>query len=348
MALAAAFEKYTLRFRFDAGTSRGVLRLRDTYFLKIWDGQKPEFKGVGEAGPLPGLSPDYAVVEQELKRLCDQLPDYEVPTTNKSVNDLLDLVPSTAPSVRFALELALKDLINGGRGLLYQGPFTNGTYTVPINGLVWMGSFQFMKDQVDQKIKDGYRCIKVKIGAIDFDKECGLLKYIRETYGTRISIRADANGAFGKGDVFKKLERLAEFSLHSLEQPVKPGQIDLMKGLCTFQSVPIALDEELIGHNSLPEQQAILDSISPRFIVLKPTLVGGLAATERWIRLAEERGIGWWITSALESNVGLNGLAQFTAGFSPSLPQGLGTGLLFHNNTASKLSIRNGRLHYHP
>jgi L-alanine-DL-glutamate epimerase-like enolase superfamily enzyme len=211
-----------------------------------------------------------------------------------------------------------------------------------------MGSFEFMKKQIDTKISEGYSCIKIKIGAIDFEKECELLEYTRATYGDQISIRVDANGAFTGKDVFSKLERLSNFRLHSIEQPVQPGQPGLMQELCTAKTVPIALDEELIGITTISLQENLLDSIVPQFIVLKPTLLGGLASTNSWIRLAEQKGIAWWVTSALESNVGLNALAQFTARFNPDLPQGLGTGQLYHNNKPAKLSINKGQLKYTP
>lgn len=349
MPLDSSFDKYPLHFRFDAGTSRGVLKQRDTYFLRLWDSGEPDRVGVGEAAPLKGLSPDFAGIEIQLAKVCQRIRGYHPPQNATNIEAILnDLVPSACPSVRFALETALMDLVNDGIGIINRGPFIEGRLSIPINGLVWMGSFEFMKKQIDTKISEGYSCIKIKIGAIDFEKECDLLEYTRSTYGDLISIRVDANGAFKGKDAFSKLERLSSYRLHSIEQPVKPGQISLMRELCAAKSVPIALDEELIGIPTISSQENLLDSIGPEFIVLKPTLLGGLASSNSWIRLAEQKGIGWWVTSALESNIGLNALAQFTASFNPDLPQGLGTGQLYHNNIPGKLSISKGQLQYSP
>lgn len=232
--------------------------------------------------------------------------------------------------------------------MLFPGAFTEGSYSIPINGLIWMGDFDFMKDQIDQKIASGYNCIKIKIGAIDFEAECSLLDYIRNRYGQKISLRVDANGAFKPADVHQKLNRLSKFHIHSIEQPVLPGQHKLLRDLCLNPIIPIALDEELIGITDSDQKETLLDSIHPQYIVLKPTLLGGMDATREWIRLADQREIGWWITSALESNIGLNALAQFAATFKSKLPQGLGTGQLYTNNLPSRLYIDQGRLFYRP
>lgn len=349
MTLEASFQPYKLVFRFDARTSRGILREKTSYFLKVWDQGKPELIGIGEAGPLEGLSPDYSGIENELEHLSRSLCGCQMPASDNEINAFVGKMarPET-PSVRFALETALYDLLGGAKKLLFPGKFTHGESSIPINGLIWMGTQDFMKAQVDKKIAQGYHCIKIKIGAIEFGQECALLDYIRKTYGPNVSIRVDANGAFTAGEVKEKLQLLSAFDIHSIEQPVKPGQRELMRELSLNAAIPVALDEELIGVTVPEEQAALLDSIRPQYIVLKPTLLGGLEATRNWIRLAKARAINWWITSTLESNIGLNALAQFTASLPVKLPQGLGTGMLYKNNLATNLCIKRGRLFYHP
>jgi len=325
------------------------MRSHHTHFLNVWEADNPSCIGVGEAAPLPGLSLDYQKVPEELSVLCKKLTDSQSPTNARELADLLDRSGlAELPSLKFALEVAMKDLLSGGKAVIYPGAFTSGEKPIPINGLVWMGSFDFMKQQVDQKVAEGYKCIKIKVGAIDFAQECKLLEYIRTSYDQDISLRIDANGAFNDDNVVRKLEALSHYNLHSIEQPVKPGQHRLMRNLSDSNIVPVALDEELIGVTSPEKQRKLLEEVRPQYIVLKPTLLGGLQATRAWINLAMEMDIGWWITSALESNVGLNALAQFTATFNPEIPQGLGTGQLYHNNTATRLSIREGYLYYNP
>jgi len=347
--LEASFQSYKLIFKFDAGTSRGVLKERTTYFLRLWDPDQPEIAAVGEAGPLEGLSPDYSNLESKIQALCEALQGHPFPLSSHDIPASLDkFVTPSLPSLRFALETAFYDFLGGSNKTLFPGEFTEGKFSIPINGLVWMGSFDFMKEQVDQKIASGYNCIKIKIGAIDFELECNLLDYIRNRYGEKISLRVDANGAFKPADVHKKLEKLSTYNIHSIEQPIAPGQGQLMSDLCLNSTIPIALDEELIEIVDFDQKEALLDSIRPQYIVLKPTLLGGMEATTEWIGLAEQRGIGWWITSALESNIGLNALAQFAATFKSKLPQGLGTGQLYSNNLDSRLYIAQGRLYYDP
>ena len=349
MALEATFTKLKLKFKFEAGTSRGTLTSHDTYLLKLWEANASNQVGIGEAGPLVGLSPDYQDIESELARLCQEVREFRLPGDIAGCYALVNqLVSTQIPSLRFAFESALLDLTNGGRQIYFPGAFTSGLTSIPINGLVWMGSYEFMKKQVDQKVREGYSCIKIKIGAIDFDLECALIGYIREVYGKKLTIRVDANGAFNSKEVFSRLERLSSYKVHSIEQPVKAGQHALMRELSELNLVPVALDEELIGSYHPEAKEALLESIRPRYIVLKPTLLGGTKATVEWINLARQKKIGWWITSALESNVGLNVLAQFSADFDPHLEQGLGTGQLYRNNTPTNLSIERGRLHYKP
>ena len=342
MTLAASFQKYTLKFKFEAGTSRGVMRDRDTYFLKVWDSDTPDHSGLGEAGPLAGLSPEFEQVTQHLTSLCRSIQHHQLPTDPGQIPELVHhLVKPEAPSVRFALESSLLDLVGNKHPVDFK--------PIPINGLIWMGDFNFMKKQVDEKVAEGYRCIKIKIGALEFERECALLEYIRKSFDQDIVLRVDANGAFTAANAVARLKHLSRFKLHSIEQPVKPGQHKLLQSLCTDPLVPVALDEELIGITDPVQQEALLNFVKPQYIVLKPTLLGGFYMTDRWIKLAERRGIGWWITSALESNVGLNAIARYTAAKDPVIQQGLGTGQLYYNNVPPEnLQLKNGFLNYHP
>jgi o-succinylbenzoate synthase len=252
------------------------------------------------------------------------------------------------PSITFGLETAILDLIHGGRMMIFDTPFSHGMGSIPINGLVWMGDKDFMRRQIREKISEGYRCIKMKIGAIDFDSECALLHEIRKEYTEdELSLRLDANGAFQPAEALYKLRVLSEFRIHSVEQPVKQG-LEEMKEICMSSPVPVALDEELIGKYSYEEKLSLLEKIRPAYIILKPTLLGGFGSCREWIEIAGLLNTGWWITSALESNIGLNAIAQFTAAFSPAVPQGLGTGKLYHNNIESPLVITEGSLQYDP
>ena len=242
------------------------------------------------------------------------------------------------------------DLANGGRRQLYTNAFSEGKAVLPINGLVWMGDAGFMREQIQQKLAAGYACLKLKIGSLDFATELAILAEIRAVAGPeQLTLRVDANGAFAPADAPRKLAQLAEFGLHSIEQPLAAGQTAALAALCRTSPLPIALDEELIGVTNPARQAALLDAIQPAYIVLKPTLLGGHAATRHWIALAEARGIGWWLTSALESNVGLNAVAQLTGEYDVrGFPQGLGTGQLYHNNVAAPLHVGNGELRYEP
>ena len=349
MALKATFQPHSLIFKFNAGTSRGVLKERKTYIVKLWNMDRPDKIAYGEAGPIAGLSLERPDLDQELEAVCDALDSLPAPESEAAIPVMVEeLVSTSLPSIRFALEMALFDLLSGANLVPFPGNFSEGSVSIPINGLVWMGSFDFMKSQVDQKVAQGYNCIKIKIGAIDFVEECKLLEYIRNRYGEGITLRVDANGAFHRGNVFQKLNKLSNFGIHSIEQPVGPGQLKLSTDICRNSPVPIALDEELIKTIKTDQRKILLDSIKPQYIVLKPTLLGGIKSTSEWIQLAEERDIQWWITSALESNIGLNAIAQFTASFDNKLPQGLGTGQLFENNFPCRLYIEEGRLFYRP
>lgn len=347
--LVFGYKKHVLDFKFDAGTSRGILKQKETFYISVCEKSFPDTIGYGEAGPLPKLSlDDFPDFEQRLIQLISQLNEQDLSLEQIALDDFVSLyIPAKYPSVRFAIETALLDLRNGGQRLIFPSGFTAEHKAIPINGLIWMGDREFMLEQIDQKLKDGYNCIKMKIGAIDFDQECELLGYIRGKFdSSQVTLRVDANGAFSPDDAIEKLNRLAIYDLHSIEQPIKQGQIEAMRQLCEVTPLPIALDEELIGVDDFEAKRMLLEKINPQFIILKPTLVGGLRSCDDWIALAEKMNIGWWITSALESNIGLNAIAQYTATFDPEMPQGLGTGQLYHNNIESPLRIDAGTLIY--
>jgi len=314
--LKASFKKEVFQFKIPAGTSRGILKDRPTWFFKVWDSESPEVFGLGECAPLVKLSiddrPDF---EQKLQEVCDNIEFYS------SINrhDLLAF-----PAIRFGLEMAFNDLKSGGHRQYFG---TVNQPEIPINGLIWMGDEAFMKSQIDQKLKEGWGCIKMKIGAIDFQKELNLLSYIRER-NSKIQLRVDANGAFDESDVFQKLEALAKYDLHSIEQPIKAHQWEFMNEICEKSPIPIGLDEELINVYGSKKLE-LLDSIQPQYLVMKPTLLGGFDLTNEWIDLAEEKNIKWWITSSLEAGEGLLALKQYVGEKRLSEFQGLGTGTLF-------------------
>ena len=329
----------TLHFKQPAGTSRGVYMTRKVWYLRITDQTTGNY-GIGECAPLPALS-------------CDDLPDYETilaghcrHTEMTGTIDYDALRPY--PSMLFGLETALQHLHTSSIKL-WNTSFAEGEQGIPINGLIWMGNFDEMYKRIEEKMRLGFRCIKVKIGAIDFDKELELLAHIRKHFSPeQIELRVDANGAFSVSDVSEKLDALSRFHLHSIEQPIRAGQWTAMRQLCTKPPVPIALDEELIGINTLARKIELLETIRPQYIILKPSLHGGLKGASEWITLATQRGIGYWITSALESNIGLNAIAQWCATLNPNLPQGLGTGLLFTDNIDYPLHIKGDCLWFNP
>jgi len=345
----AEYTKYRLNFKFDAGTSRGVLKTKDTFFIRVSSDQFSGVLGYGEAGPLPQLSTDDVPgFEEKLQLVCRDISGISVPGTEEGILDFVsEKVPTELPSVRFAMETALLDLLNGGRRRVLKNAFYDDHQSIAINGLIWMGTREFMLEQIRQKLDQNYNCIKLKIGSIDFEQECGLLEFIRKQYSAdQVTLRVDANGAFSAKEALSKLRRLADYGLHSIEQPIKQGQREAMNALCRLSPVPIALDEELIGVNDIREKQSLLREINPQYIILKPTLVGGIQSTREWIALAEEMGVGWWMTSALESNIGLNAVAQLTSTYHPNIPQGLGTGQLYHNNIDSPMTIDKGEIVY--
>ena len=336
--MKASFFPYRLEFKQASGTSRGILKTKETWFIKIED---EHATGFGECGMFRGLScddrPDF---ESKLKWVCHHI-DLGL---EQLLIELIDF-----PSIQFGLEMAFLDLLSDSSNVLFPSKFTSGKGSIPINGLIWMGDEQFMKSQIRSKIDAGFDCLKIKIGAIDFDTELSLIKAIRKEYDVEtIELRVDANGAFSPLEAMEKLKRLSDFNLHSIEQPIRQGQHDAMAKLCAHAPLPIALDEELIGIHDVTKRSLLLQTINPQYIILKPTLVGGFSGSQSWIDLAEKQSVDWWITSALESNIGLNAIAQWTYQLNVNRPQGLGTGALYTNNIEAPLKIYNGRLIYAP
>ncbi|QKG55667.1 o-succinylbenzoate synthase [Hymenobacter sp. BRD128] len=347
--LTLTYQRRVLRFNFPARTSRGALTEHVAYYLGLNDAADPARVGWGEAAPLAGLSPDYGPdFEATVQAFCQQFNRARYHSL--AAAEAAALVPASLPALRFALETAVLDWSSGGRHQLYANAFSLGQAGLPINGLVWMGDAAFMREQIRQKLAAGYACLKVKIGSLDWATELALLAEIRaEASPAQLVLRVDANGAFAPAEALARLMQLASFGIHSIEQPIAAGQWAALAQLGRESPVPIALDEELIGLTDPSQQEALLDAVRPPYLVLKPTLLGGHAATRRWIALAEARGTAWWITSALESNIGLNAVAQLTGEYAVGdFAQGLGTGQLYANNLAAPLSIRAGALHYSP
>jgi o-succinylbenzoate synthase len=324
--MIASFHPYHLKFKKPVLTSRGSMAYKNGYFITI---QHNGIKGIGE---------------------CSYIGDYN------DKKKLPEYIVGHYPAIAFGLETALLDLQNGGRHEIIQGSaFYQGTQDIPINGLVWMGSDEFMQQQIEQKLADGFRCIKIKVGAIDFAEECRLIENIRKNYPPdQIEIRLDANGAFTESNVRERLKILSQYTIHSIEQPIRPQQYLLMHQLCREGTIPIALDEELIGTNGYNMRRKLLETMRPQYIILKPSLLGGLKECDEWINIAASLGIAWWATSALESNIGLNAIAQWTADLTLTLSkgegtmpvQGLGTGGLYENNIDSPLLVEMGHLKY--
>lgn len=336
--LHAKADKISLVFKRPAGTSRGVLKTKNSWIIQIWDDSNPSVIGKGEASIIEGLSPDWSdEYENHLNSFLKNIDGIK----NSFHTNLLQF-----PSISFAVESALLDLNNGGKQILFPSEFTDGKEGIRINGLIWMGDHAFMLQQIKDKLNSGFSCLKLKIGAIDFDEEIDLLKRIRAEFSSDdLELRVDANGAFAADQALSKLQHLSEYDIHSIEQPIKPKLWKEMSELCTSTPIPIALDEELIGVSSEMEISTMLETIKPQYIILKPSLIGGLAASDSWIKIAENLGIGWWITSALESNIGLNAIAQYTYTKKSPMPQGLGTGQLFENNVDSSLTILGEQLY---
>ena len=352
LSLKFTVSERTLHFKQPAGTSRGVYTTRKSWFVHLSDGER---EGVGECAPLPDLScdarPDYREV---LENVCEEFCQRQESQRGQSPGDSFETL-RPYPSMLFGIETALLDLRSNlspltshHSPLLFDTAFARGEVGIPINGLVWMGSYDEMLKRMEEKLEKGFRCVKLKIGAIDFDQELDLIKRIRDRFSFHeVELRLDANGAFKFEEALYKLELLSQYAIHSIEQPIKAGQWAYMAELCRESPLPIALDEELIGVNDPEMKRHMLNIIKPRYIILKPSLHGGMMGCREWIETAREMGIGSWITSALESNIGLNAIAQFASdvyGDNITMPQGLGTGQLFTDNIPMGLEIRGDRL----
>lgn len=331
--MKAHYINHLFHFKFPAGTSRGVLLHKPSSFLLL---EKEGLVGIGECSVIPGLSIDpMEQYDQKLQEVCLRFNEG---------GEVKDIDLSAFPSIAFGLETALLDLQGEGKRILFQNDFSAGLTGIPINGLVWMGNREFMQKQIREKISAGYHCIKLKVGALDFDTELEIIAGIRRQFSAEdIEIRLDANGGFTPFDAMEKLLKLSRFTIHSIEQPVKPRQWETMAEICAKSPIPIVLDEELIGVT--PNEELLLQ-LRPAYIILKPSLIGGFRVSEEWIHLAEKNNIGWWNTSALEANIGLSAIAQWTASLHSDMPQGLGTGQLYHNNIPSPLTIENAQLLY--
>lgn len=330
--MKASFKKYTLNFKRPSGTSRGVLNEKDTYFLALKEGDKT---GIGECNLFKGLSaddvPNYDFVLQDFCKQIDQGAQIHWEDWK------------SFPSIQFGYEQALLSL-NATNQVLIPSLFTEGKEGIQINGLIWMGDVDFMKMQIQEKLNQGFHCLKLKIGT-HWEAEKEILIQLRKSFSAEtLELRVDANGAFTPKKAQEVLDDLATLEVHSIEQPIKQGQWEMMAALCAQTPTPIALDEELIGVFDKEDKRKLIEAIQPQYIILKPALVGGFQGSQEWIHLAKENNIGWWVTSALESNIGLNALAQWTYQLQNPLPQGLGTGGLYTNNLPSRLEIRGEKL----
>ncbi len=334
--MKATYKKYVLDFKQPSGTSRGTLTKKETWFIILQDG---EDVGIGECGILRGLSiDDRDDYEKYLKWGVDHI--------HLGLDKLLGRLVGF-PSIQFGLEQAFLSLQSKNPFILFPSDFTHKEIPIEINGLIWMGSEDFMLQQIEDRLLQGFKCLKMKIGAIDFDAELKLLNAIRKRFSKdEIELRVDANGAFSVENALEKLRMLSTYDLHSIEQPIKAKNWTKMKELCQRSPLPIALDEELIGVSDLTKKRDVLETIRPQYIILKPSLVGGFKSSKEWINLAEGFGVGWWVTSALESNIGLNSIAQWTFTLHNQMPQGLGTGSLYTNNFESPLAVAEGNLFY--
>ena len=335
--LKATCKKHVLNFCKPAGTSRGYLSHKISWIISLFDPRNPHIAGTGECSLISGLSPDpEKELEDMLNRVCAN-PEKFLTSSDPELNRF--------PSLRFGLEMAWMDLNGGGKKLLFSSEFTEGKAGIPINGLIWMDSKENMLTQIRARIAEGFRCIKMKIGALDFQEELDLLSKVRNEFpANEMMIRVDANGAFRPEEAPEKLRRLSELELHSIEQPIKAGNWEMMAALCEKSPVPVALDEELFYAGADENKSRLLDLIKPKYLVLKPSMLGGFAKSSEWIKEAEARKTDWWVTSALESNIGLNALAQWTFTLNNPVHHGLGTGKLFRNNFPSSLAIENGIL----
>jgi o-succinylbenzoate synthase len=334
--MRATYFKHILKFKIPSGTSRGILNQKESWFIII---KKENQIGIGECSIIRGLSPDsVAHIEKKLDFVCENI---------KLGFDELSKSLQSFPSILFGLETAYHSFNCKDPFLFKDSLFVLGENNIPINGLIWMGGFSEMKNQIKSKIEDGFDCIKIKVGSLDFDLECQLLKQVRNEFReSELILRLDANGAFKCKTALEKLKKLSDYNIHSIEQPISTKNWREMNNLCEKSPIDIALDEELIGVNSKSDKRNLLEIIKPAYIILKPSLVGGFQKSDCWISIAEELNIGWWSTSALESNVGLNAIAQWVINKTTAMHQGLGTGELFTNNIDCPLSVKDGKLHH--
>nr|WP_321452342.1 o-succinylbenzoate synthase [uncultured Carboxylicivirga sp.] len=337
--LKADYTKHILEFNFPGGTSRGVLYEKPSWYIRIQDAEGNI--GIGEISIIPNLSLDTEkVLDELLPEVCSNI--------NTIVKDYQTRYLHL-PALRFGIESALNNLGGNSAFLASDTSFTKGDDFIRINGLIWMGDIPNMNKQIEAKLEQGFTCLKMKIGALNFNDEITVLQSIRKRFSKEVlEIRVDANGAFTVEDAIDKLKRLAKLNLHSIEQPIKAGQWNQMGELCRQTPLAIALDEELIGVHKYEIRENLLDEIKPQYIILKPSLVGGFHSSKEWIQLAEKRKVGWWITSALEGNVGLSSIAQWTYTLKSVMPQGLGTGQVFKNNISSPLYLKGDKLFYNP
>lgn len=336
MNLKASIRKHTFSFLHPAGTSRGIYNTRDSWFIYISNGEET---GIGECPPLPGLSIDYSNdFEDYLRTICDDFNNENLDLSS-GLNDF--------PSIKFGFETATKDLFYGGQRKIFDNDFFKGTEKIKINGLIWMGSIEYITRQVKEKLKNGFKCLKFKIGAFENDSELEIISKLRQQFNdSELEIRVDANGAYSPEKAKIVIEKLAKLKVHSIEQPIKAGSIKEMADLCNSSPVAIALDEELIGKKTIEEKIDLLNTVKPHYLILKPALLGGFSSSDEWISVAKKMGINWWATSALESTIGLNAIAQWVCSHDFFLPQGLGTGMIYSNNIESPLSLSNDYLFY--
>jgi L-alanine-DL-glutamate epimerase-like enolase superfamily enzyme len=337
----AHYKKHILKFKKPSGTSRGVITEKETWFIFIEKDDKPGCVGIGECSIIKGLSVDARVhYEEMLREVCADI-NMHVANPAKELYEW--------PSMCFGIEMAVKDLENGGKRMIFPSAFTEGKQGIPINGLVWMADIPTMHKELEEKIKSGYNCIKIKVGNAAFEDELNLLAEIRKHHSPEsLEIRLDANGAFKAPDALTKLEELSKYGIHSIEQPIRQGQWTEMEIICRESPIPIALDEELIGIYEQADKSMLISYIQPQYLIFKPSLLGGFKATEEWISIAGIHGVNWWVTSALESNIGLNAISQWAYTLKNELPQGLGTGQLYTNNIPSPLIVENAKLWYKP
>jgi o-succinylbenzoate synthase len=339
--IKAAIRHKEFRFRRPATTSRGTLLTKQIDFVLLYTEEIPSLYGIGECSLFPGLSAD------------------DVQGFGNKLNEVIGQInggrfqPDTPvhdwPSINFALETASADLRHQGSKILFPSDFTLGKEPILINGLIWMGSKEEMQRQIAQKLDEGFRCLKLKIGALDFNQEYALLRHLRGQFSEHdLELRVDANGAFSPREAPRILAMLAELRIHSIEQPIKPAQPEAMAALCASAPIPIALDEELIGVYPIENKRRLLNAIKPHYLILKPGLLGGIRSCEEWIALADAMNVGWWVTSSLETNIGLNAIAQWTFTLRNPLHQGLSTGKLFESNIKSPLTLSGEKLYYSP